>query len=70
VLSLSEVEEWHDRGLLVLRGVSGQNLLDELLVGLVELERDIGVILGRIAMLSRLSISHLPGVLVAVPLRD
>jgi hypothetical protein len=40
VLALTEVEQRHNGGLLVLRGVAGDNLLDELLILLRELERN------------------------------
>jgi len=32
MLSLSEVEQWHDSRFLVLRRIPGENLLDERLV--------------------------------------
>lgn len=51
VLSLSEVEEGHDGGLLVLAGVAGQDFLDELLILAVELEGDVEVVVGRVAVL-------------------
>jgi len=44
VLSLAEIEEWHDGGLFVLRWVSGEDLLDELLILGVEFERDVEVV--------------------------
>lgn len=53
VLALSEVEQWHDGGLLVLRGVSAEHFLDELLILLVELERGVGIVFGGIAVLQR-----------------
>ena len=51
VLSLAEVEERHDGGLLVLAGVAGQDFLDKLLILGVELEWNAGVVLGRVAVL-------------------
>jgi len=51
VLSLAEIEKWHDGGLFVLRGVSGEDLLDELLILRVEFERDIEVIFWVVAVL-------------------
>ena len=51
VLALSQVEERHYGGLLVLRGVSGDNLLDEFLILWRELEGNFEVILGRVAVL-------------------
>jgi hypothetical protein len=50
VLSLAKVEQRHYGGLLVLRGVSGQHLLDELLILWCKLERDGRVVDGRIAV--------------------
>lgn len=51
VLALAEIEERHDGGLLVVGGVSRDNLLDELLILLSELEGDRRVVLGRVAVL-------------------
>lgn len=51
VLPLSEVEDGHDGGFLVLRGVSAENLLDELIVLWRKLKGDRGIIDGRVAML-------------------
>ena len=51
VLALAKVEQGHDGGLLVLRGVAGDNLLDEFLILLREFERDRSVVLWRIAVL-------------------
>jgi hypothetical protein len=51
VLALSEVEERHNGGLLVLRGVPGDDLLDELLILGCEFERNLEVIFGGVAML-------------------
>lgn len=51
VLPLAEVEQRHDGGLLVLAGVAGQDFLDELLILGVELEGDVEVVLGCVAVL-------------------
>jgi hypothetical protein len=51
VLSLSEVEQRHDGGLLILAGVAGQHFLDELLILGIEFEGDIEVVLGSVAVL-------------------
>jgi hypothetical protein len=51
VLALSEVEERHHGGLFVLRGVSGEDLLDELFILRREFEGYLEVVFGRIAML-------------------
>lgn len=51
VLSLAEVEQRHDGGLLVLAGVAGQDFLDKLLILGVELEGDVEVVLGCVAVL-------------------
>jgi hypothetical protein len=59
VLALSEIEERHDCSLFVLRGVPGHDFLDELLILRCELERDIGVVLGRVAMLQARSTMQL-----------
>jgi hypothetical protein len=58
VLALAEIEDRHNGGLLVLGWVSLEDLCDKLLILGVELERDIGVIVGRVAM-------HLKGVALA-----
>jgi hypothetical protein len=51
VLALAKVEEWHNGGLLVLGRVPGDNLLDELQVLGCELEGDVRIVLGCIAVL-------------------
>jgi len=51
VLALTEVEQRHYCGLLVLGGISGQDLFDELLILRCELEGDAGVVDRGIAML-------------------
>lgn len=53
VLALAEVEQRHNGGLLVLRWVPRDNLLDEFLVLSGEFERNFGIVLGSITMLSR-----------------
>jgi len=51
MLSLSEIENGHHRGLFVLGWVPLEDLFDELVVLLVELEGDVGIVLGGISML-------------------
>lgn len=51
MLALAEVEEGHDGGLLVLGRVALEDLGDDGLVLGVELEGDIGVVVGRVAVL-------------------
>ena len=51
VLALSEVEEWHNGGLLVLRGVPRDDLLDELFILGSEFEGNFEIIFGGVAML-------------------
>jgi hypothetical protein len=51
MLALSKVEQRHDGGLLILRRIPRQDLLDELLVLCRELEGDLGIVLGRVAVL-------------------
>ena len=51
VLSLSEIEERHASGLLVLRGVSLEDLGNDGLIFLIELEGDIGVVVWGISVL-------------------
>ena len=46
VLSLTEVENRHDRGLLVLGWVAFEDFGDDGLILAVELKRDIGVVIG------------------------
>lgn len=50
-LALSEIEQRHHGGLLVLWWVAGEDLLDERIVLLAELEGDAGVVLGGVAVL-------------------
>lgn len=45
VLALTEIEQGHDGSLLVLRRVSAEDFLNELLILGVELERDVEVVL-------------------------
>jgi hypothetical protein len=52
VLALPEVEDRHDGGLLVLRGVFLEDLGDDGLILSVELEGDIGVVVGCVAVLA------------------
>jgi hypothetical protein len=51
VLSLSQVQDGHHSGFLVLGGVSAEDLFDELIVLFCELERNRGVVDRRIAVL-------------------
>ena len=51
MLPLPEVEQWHHRRLLVLAGVSTEDLLDELLIGLAEPEGDARIVEVGIAVL-------------------
>ena len=51
VLPLSEVEQRHDRRLLVLRRISAEDLLNELFIPGVELEGDVEIVFGRVAVL-------------------
>jgi hypothetical protein len=55
VLALTEVEDGHHGGLLVLGRVAGQDLLDHGVVLLAELEGDARVVLGAVAVLEVLS---------------
>jgi hypothetical protein len=60
MLSLSEVQQGHDGGLLVLAWVATEHFFDELLILLVELEGNREVVVGGIAMLdNRPSVSLL-----------
>lgn len=51
MLALTQVEQWHHGGLLILRRVSLEDLGDECLILRVELERDIRVVVGGVSML-------------------
>lgn len=57
MLALSQVQKRHDSGLLVLRGVALQDLIDESEVLLIELERDRGVVVRLVSMLEEQDIS-------------
>jgi hypothetical protein len=61
VLALAEVEQRHNGGLFVLRGVAGDNLLDEFLILRREFEGNRGIVLGRIAVLQAVSAEPLGG---------
>ena len=52
VLALAEIEQGHDGRLLVLRRVALDDLFDDLLIVCRELEGNIGVVVGGVAMLS------------------
>lgn len=58
VLSLAEIEQRHAGGLLVLRGVSLEDLGNDGLIFRVELEGDIGVVVWGISVLEN-SVRHL-----------
>lgn len=65
MLALAEVEQGHDSGLLVLRGVALEDLGNDSLILGVELEGDVGVVVGGVAVLGthnvsmkRVSIAH------------
>lgn len=51
VLALAEIEQGHDGGLLVLRRVALDDLLNDLFIFGRELEGDVGVVVGGVAML-------------------
>jgi hypothetical protein len=51
MLSLSEIEDWHDRSFLVLRRVAFEDLFDELIILFRELEGYIRVVFGGVSML-------------------
>lgn len=51
MLALAEVQQRHDRGLLVLRGIPFEDFVDDFQVFCAELERDAGVIVGFVAVL-------------------
>jgi hypothetical protein len=53
VLALAKVEQGHDGGLLVLRRVSAEDFLNELLVLGIESEGDVEVVLWCVAVLVR-----------------
>lgn len=58
MLALAQIEKGHDGGLLVLRGVALEDLIDEFEVLLGELEGDGRVVGGGIAVLGRTVITH------------
>ena len=51
MLSLAEIENGHHSRLLVLGRVALEDLGDDLLILLVEFERDIGVVVGGVSVL-------------------
>jgi len=51
VLTLPKIKQWHDGGLLVLTGISCDNLFDDLLVGGIELERNLWVVARTVSVL-------------------
>lgn len=61
MLALSEVKKRHHRRFLVLWGVAFEDLIDELLIDGVELERDVRVIVRSVSMLhGAVSVQDLP----------
>lgn len=56
VLALAQIKQGHDGGLFVLRRVTLENLGNDGLVVLVEFERDVGVVFGRVAVLRMLAL--------------
>lgn len=58
VLALSEVEKRHDGGLFVLRGVSGNDFLDEFLILRIEFEGNFEVVFRSVAMLQAELAAH------------
>jgi len=54
VLTLSQIQNWHNGSFLVLGRVSLEDLGDDLVVFLGELEGDAGIIFGGVAMLVEL----------------
>jgi hypothetical protein len=58
VLALAKVEQGHDGGLLVLRRVSAEDFLNELLVLGIEGEGDVEVVLWCVAVLVRWQLEH------------
>lgn len=51
MLALAKVQDWHDSSLLVLRWVALKQLGDDGLILWREFERDIGVVIGCVAVL-------------------
>ena len=51
MLALAEVQDWHDSGLFVLRRITLKDLGNDRLVLRRKLERDRGVVVGRVAVL-------------------
>lgn len=51
MLSLPEIENWHDSSFLILWRVAFEDLLDKLVVLLRELEGNVRIVFGGIAML-------------------
>lgn len=57
MLPLSKIEKRHHRRFLVLWGVAFEDLIDQLLVEGVELERDLGVVVRSVSMLPKKTLS-------------
>lgn len=51
MLALTQIQQRHHRCLLVLARIAAQHLLDELFILRIEFERNIEVVLGRVAVL-------------------
>ena len=51
ILALTEIQQRHDGCFLVLRGVAGEDFLDDGEIGVREFERNVGVVFGSVAML-------------------
>lgn len=64
MLALAEVQQGHDGGLLVLGGVSLKDLGDELLILGVELEGDVGVVVGCVSVLRAVEVSVFCAVII------
>lgn len=60
VLALAEVEKRHNGCLLVLRGVPRDDFLDELLILRRKFEGNLGVVLGRVAVLQKTQLAPSP----------
>lgn len=53
MLPLTQIQNWHNSGFLVLWGVSLEDLVDELVVLLRELEGDIRIVFRRVSVLAQ-----------------
>ena len=57
MLALTEIENWHNSCLFILRRISLEDLVYELFVCRIELERYIGIIIGCVSVLMVVSMS-------------